>query len=142
MKQFWNWALENCGNPEALLGFAFWIEAERDVFDSAWLAEHVRLTLEKTRGNLEWDYGMMQSLPILAESAPEDTLKILGCYLLGTEGLLSRRPWLCMDDELMGIFKTLYNKLITKEGTRALIEELIKIGSRRFWILKDVLNGK
>jgi len=142
LKRFWDWALENCGDPEALVGFSSWIEAERQVFDAVWLGEHVRMTLEKTGGNVEWDYGMMQSLAIMAESAPEDTLKILKLYLLGAKGLSSRRPWLYVDDELMGIFKTLYNNPVTKEGTYRLIDELLPIGSGQFWKLKDVINGK
>jgi hypothetical protein len=142
LKKFWDWALENCPDPEAIAGFSFWIEAERNVFDPVWLGEHIRMTLEKTGGNVERDSGMMQSLAIIAESAPEDTLKILKLYFLGPKGLGNRRPWLYVDDELMGIFKTLYNKRITKEGIYRLIDELLPIGSGQFWKLKDVINGK
>ena len=142
LKKFWDWALENCPDPEAIAGFSFWIEAERNVFDPVWLGEHIRMTLEKTGGNVERDSGMMQSLAIIAESAPEDTLKILKLYFLGPKGLGNRRPWLYVDDELMGIFKTLYNKLVTKEGIYRLIDELLPIGSGQFWKLKDVINGK
>jgi hypothetical protein len=142
LKQFWDWGLENCPDPEVLAGFSFWIEAKRNVFDPVWLCEHVRMTLEKTGGIVEWDYGMMQSLAIMADSAPEDTLKILKLYLLGTKGLSSRRPWLYVDDELMGIFKTLYNNPVTKEGTYSLIDELLPIGRGQFWKLKDIINEK
>ena len=140
LKKFWNWALKNCPDTESIAGFSFWIEAERNVFDPVWLGEHVRMTLEKTGGKVEWDYGMMQSLAIMAESAPDNTLKILKLYLLGTKGLFSHRPLFYMDDELMGIFKTLYNNPVTKEGTCRLINELLPIGSGQFWKLKDVIN--
>jgi len=142
LKRFWDWALENCDYPEALAGFAFWIDSKWNVFDPAWLAQHVRLTLERTVGNLEWDHGMMLSLPIMVKSAPDDTLKILRLYLLGTKGLTSRRPWLYVDDELMGIFKTLYDNPVTKVGTYRLIDELLPIGSGQFWKLKDVITEK
>ena len=141
LKQFWDWALANCGDPEALVGFAFWIETEWNIFDPVWLAKHVRLTLEKTQGNLEWDHGIMQSLAIMAESAPEDTLKILKLYLLGQKGV-SSRPWLYVDDELMSIFRSLYKNPLAKEDAERLINELLPVGSGQFWKLKDVINGK
>jgi hypothetical protein len=142
LKQFWDWTLENCDDPEALAGFAFWIDAKANVFDPVWLAKRVCLTLEKTGGNLEWDHGMMQSLHIMAKSSPNDTIRILKLYLLGAKGLTSRSPWLYVGDELMNIFKTLYDNPDAKEATYRLIDELLPIGSGQFWKLKDVIAGK
>lgn len=142
LKGFWDWALVNCGDPETLTGFSFWVMAKENIFDPVWLAKRVRLTLEKTGGNVEWNYGIVRSLPILAESAPEDTLVVLKLYVSGAKGLSSRRPWLYLDDELMSIFRTLYNNPITKEGTYRLIDELLPVGGGQFWKLKDIIKGK
>jgi hypothetical protein len=140
LKQFWDWALEYCNDAEALFGFCFWIAAERNIFDPEWLAKHVRDTLEKTGGNIEWDYGLMQSLPILAESAPKDTLQILRLYILGSKGLVRRGTWFYVDDNLLNIFRTLYKNQIVKDDTYKLIDELLPIGNGRFWKLKDAVN--
>jgi len=142
LKRFWDWALENCEDLETLMGFSFWVMAEANVFDPVWLAGRIRLTLEKTGGNVEWNYGLFRSLPILAENAPVDTLEVLKLYFLSAKGLGSRRPWLYLDDELLGVFRALYNNPLTKEETYRLIDKLLPVGSGQFWRLKDIINEK
>jgi hypothetical protein len=142
LKRFWEWALENCRDPESLVGFSFWIKAEENVFDPVWLCEHVRRILEKTDGNIEWDHGIQHSLAIMAVVSPKDTVKIIRLYLLGARGLLSRRPWFYLDDEWMGIFRTLYRNAVTEQETYKLIDELLPLGSGQFWKLKDIVNEK
>ncbi len=140
LRAFWDWALENCSDSEVLRGFSFWIEAEQNIFDHRWLAERARLTLEKTGGEVEWDHGIIQSLPILADSAPEDTIQISRLYLAGAKGLICRRPWLPVGEELMGVFKKLYDNPTTREETIKLIEELLPLGNGQFWVLKEIVQ--
>jgi len=142
LKKFWDWALEHCDADE-LTGFGFWINVERGALDIEWLARRVRKTLEKTKGYVEWEYGLMRSLAAFAKEAPEDTLAILRAHLL--EEVAKREPirtWLHMDNEVFDAFKELYKNEATKEGVRALINDLLPYRNGLFWGLKSVLEEK
>ncbi len=136
---FWDWALKHCNDPGALKEFGFWTNTEKSIFDVPWLAEHVRKTLEKTDGAIDWDYGLNHSLPAFAKEAPEDTIKILRLYLLrGADEQTSR--WIYVDQQLTNVFKTLYQNPATRDETYKLINDLLPIASGRFWGLKEVLD--
>lgn len=140
LKKFWGWALENC-SVDALIGFGFWINAERSLLDNKWLAKHTRQTLEKTKGYVEWEYGLMRSLSAFAQEAPEDTLTILRAHLL--EEIAKHEPvrtWLHMDNEVFDAFKELYKNEVTKEGVRTLINDLLPYRNGLFWGLKSILE--
>lgn len=141
LKKFWDWALENC-STDALTGFGFWIDKECGILETKWLVQRVRRTLEKTKGYIEWDYGLTGYLPIFAEEAPEDTLEILRAHLL--EEIAKHDPprtWrLQVDTELIGIFKNIYKHPATREGTRTLINDLLPHRNGLFWGLKSVLD--
>jgi len=140
LKRFWDWALKHC-DPEELIGFGFWIKAERSPLDVKWLAEHTRETLEKTKGYIEWEYGLMQSLPAFVKEAPEDTLAILRAHLL--EEVAKHEPvrtWLRIDDEIYSVFKELYTNREIKEEVRKLINDLLPHRNGLFWRLKSVLD--
>lgn len=142
LKAFWDWALEHCTDPETLTGFSFWVVPERDVFHPEWLAGRLRQTLERTEGNTESNREILRSLPFLAENAPLDTLKILKIYLLGAKGLISRQPWHFLDDEMLGVFRTLYSNPLSKDDTYRLIDELLPVGNGQFWRLKEIISSK
>jgi len=141
LKKFWDWALEHC-DADALSGFGSWIGTEGSIFDIKWLARHVRRTLEKTKGYLEWDYGLMRSLPIFAKEVPEDTLAILRAHLL--EEIAKHDPprtWrIHIDTELIDIFRTIYENPTMKEEVRTLINDLLPYRNGLFWGLKSVLD--
>ena len=140
LKKFWDWSLENC-NADALVGFGFWINAERSPLDVKWLAQHTRQTLEKTKGYVEWEYGLMRSLSTFAKETPEDTLAILRVHLL--EEVAKHEPvrtWLHMDSEVYEAFKELYKNETTKEGVRTLINDLLPYRNGMFWGLKSILD--
>lgn len=141
LKKFWDWALENC-EADALIGFGFWINTERGALGAKWLAERVRLTLEKTKGYVEWEYGMMRSLTTFAKEAPEDTLAILRSHLL--EEVAKHEPvrtWLHMDAEVYDAFRELYNNAETREGVRVLVNDLLPYRNGLFWGLKSILEN-
>lgn len=141
LQKFWDWALENC-EADALIGFGFWINTERGALDAKWLAERVRLTLEKTKGYVEWEYGMMRSLTTFAKEAPENTLAILRSHLL--EEVAKHEPvrtWLHMDAEVYDAFRELYNNAETKEGVRVLVNDLLPYRNGLFWGLKSILEN-
>ncbi|MDO8569833.1 MAG: hypothetical protein Q7R89_03650 [bacterium] len=140
LKKFWDWALKNC-SADALTGFGFWINVERSVLDTKWLAQHARQTLEKTKGYVEWEYGLMRSLTAFAKEAPEDTLAILRAHLL--EEVAKHEPvrtWLHIDAEVFDTFKELYKNEATKEGVRALINDILPYRNGMFWSLKSILD--
>lgn len=140
LKKFWDWALENC-SADALIGFGFWINTERSALDTKWLARHARQTLEKTKGYVEWEYGLMRSLMAFAKEAPEDTLAILRAHIL--EEVAKHEPvrtWLHMDAEVYDAFRELYKNEATKEGVRTLINDLLPYRGGMFWGLKTILD--
>lgn len=142
LKKFWDWALEKC-SPDALTGFGFWINTERSSLETKWLAEHARKTLEKTKGYVEWEYGLMRSLSTFTKEAPEDTLVILRAHLL--EEVAKHEPvrtWLHMDAEIYDTFKELYKNEATKEGVRILIDNLLPYRNGMFWGLKTILEDE
>jgi len=140
LKKFWDWALEHC-NTDALAGFGFWINVELGALDIKWVAPHVCQTLEKTKGYVEWEYGLTRSLVVFAKAAPEDTLAILRAHLL--EEVAKHEPirtWLYADDEVFDAFKELYKNEATRGGVRTLINDLLPYRNGLFWSLKSVLN--
>lgn len=140
LKKFWDWAIKYC-NADELTEFGFWINVERGALDIKWLAQRVRKTLEKTKGYIEWEYGLMRSLAAFAKEAPEDTLAILRAHLL--EEVAKHEPqraWLHIDNEVLEAFKMLYENLQTKEGVRVLINDLLPYRNGLFWGLKSVLD--
>lgn len=140
LKKFWDWALENC-NADALTGFGFWINVERSPLDTKWLAQHARQTLEKTKGYVEWEYGLMRSLVTFAKEAPEDTVAILRAHIL--EEVAKHEPvrtWLHMDTEVYDAFRELYKNAKTREAVRSLINDLLPYRNGMFWGLKSILE--
>lgn len=143
LKGFWDWMLKNYKDAEPFNEFGFWINTEKGVFDSKWLAEHIKQTLEKTNGVLDWDLGLMQSIVQLSKDAPEDALAITRLYLLtGGVGAVNRRALFHIDREWLEALKILYRnsgKEIKKE-TYDLINDLILNGGSVFWGLKKVFS--
>ncbi|HBI50434.1 MAG TPA: hypothetical protein DDY21_01120 [Candidatus Moranbacteria bacterium] len=143
IKDLWDWTLKNVENEEVFAGFGFWVDKEQNVFaDSKWLADHIVETLEKSKGETDWDYGLIKSVPILAEQAPQETLRILKAYLL--EYCLKKsesfRNMIYVND-FVRAFEILYKNDATKLAVSELINELIEKGGSRFWKLEEIVNG-
>ncbi len=139
LKTFWIILLEREDlAPEIYAAFGFWVNHSKDVFDYRWLTEMMAKTLEKSHGQLEWDYGTQARMDKFAEADPENALLILEKYLL--EGILgdSGKKWFYVDDEKVTVFKILYRA--KPEETTALINQLLEKGGRTFWPLKDVIE--
>ena len=140
LKILWDWLLKNQTEASVFAEFGFWINMEDGLFESNWLASHLRQTLEKSGGLSDWDYGMMQSLPTLAIDAPVDTIAILKSYLTANKFEPQNRAWVYIDQTMVDIFKTLYKNAETKEATYALIDELLPRANGQFWKLQAVLD--
>jgi hypothetical protein len=142
LKEFWDWALTNCKDPKIFTEFGFWINLEKGLFDAKWLANHVKKTLEITKGALGWDHKLMMSIVQLAKEAPEDTLVIARLYLLegGVRGTNLRIP-IHIDNEWLEALGLLYKNATTKDETYTLIDDLVREGGSAFWGLKKILEA-
>jgi len=143
VKNFWDWLLKNYKDSQPFVEMGFWMSLEKDIFEPKWLAEHTKKTLRKTKGLLDWEYGLMKSIEQLAKDAPGDTLEILRLYFLegGVRGN-NKRIFSHIDKEAYSAFGILYNNPATKIGIYTLIDDLIREGGSVFWNLKGILDEK
>jgi len=143
LKDLWNWMLKDYrGNSRPFVEFGVWINLEKDIFKPTELADLLKRTLEKTEGVLDWDYELMKSIVQLAKEAPKDTLEIARLFLF--EGGVKRgrydRITIHIDREWLEALKILYQNPDTKQGTYALIDDLIREGGSIFWVLKTIVE--
>ena len=123
--------------------FGFWISLEKNIFEAKWLAKHVKLTLEKNNGELEWDYGLNRSIVKLAEAAPENTLEIIRLFWLdGCVRNKVNRPPFHIDEDWYQALKRLYSQVSLKDDVYRLIDDLIREGGSIFWGLKSIVQEK
>lgn len=144
--KFWDWALENVKEPEALAGFGFWINPNKEVLRDEEVIEQVAKTLVKSNGDIDWDYGLMRRLPIFAEKNGEKTLEIIHHFLLDSTGNLNqnrRAPLFSLDNEIKQSLGVIYkaSDAVMKRKVVDLINSLIEKGSSMFWGLKSILEN-
>ncbi len=141
LKTLWDWLLETQTEPAIFREFGFWSSLKKDLFDTAWLAERIRETLEKTNGVFDWDYGLSQISADLSLSAPEDMLKVTKLFFIdgGIKAGHHRHPYF-VDPEWFDVFKNLLQNPTTKAGTIDLIDELVREGGSPFWGLKTLVK--
>jgi hypothetical protein len=142
LREFWDWILAKDFGVEIFDGFGFWVNLEKDIFDYAWLAGHLRKTLEKTNGVLSWNFGLSRSIVRLAQAAPKDALEIVRLHILeaGVRRKSTRITPIYLDSEWIEAFKILYADATTKAGTGSLISLLLKEGGSPFWSLEEILK--
>jgi hypothetical protein len=144
VESFWDWALEFISNEEILSGFGFWMDNRQKIFsDSKWFADHVLKTLDKSKGRIEWEHGLMEMLPELAELQPKESLAILTIYLEGNYLVASAvevSHGLIYVEEFFNILKLLYRKKDMRQDVYELINRLLPIGNGQFWKLKEILE--
>jgi len=141
--EFWDWALKNVSEPEVLSGFGFWVNPNKEILDDNVVAERIAQTVKISNGDIDWDYSLLNRLPIFAEKNKSRTLEIIYSYLLDSKQNLNqnrRTPFLYRDEikeALMIIYKN--SDSIIKQKVIDLINILIEKGSSSFWGLKEVL---
>lgn len=127
-------------SPELFSAFGSWVNPDVDIFDLPRFTYLMKETLEKTKGKLDREYGIVEITPRLAEVAPNETLRIIDLLLL--EGYVRDRDGNEMfphwEQEWRRALKILYNKQETKSGAEALISKLIEEGGQQFWDLEDI----
>lgn len=143
--KFWDWALEHVTEPEALAGFGFWVNQNKEVLDDTAVIERMAQTLKKSGGDIDWDYGLMRRLPIFAEKNGGKTLEIISNFLLDSKDNLNqnrRAPLFSIDGEIKESLDVIYKNGdgAIKQKVVDLINLLIEKGSSTFWGLKDVIG--
>ncbi len=142
LEKFWDWVLDNAKHNVSLSKFGYWINHdEPEVLDLAWLTNHLRKTLVKTEGELDWDFGLQKVVVKLAESSPEDTLEVIRLILLeyNVRKEQRHRP-IFYETDWAEALKLLYQNPKTKDGTYKLIDDLIREGGSQFWPLKEIIK--
>lgn len=144
VESLWVSMLKNPKEKSLLRVFGPWIDVKNAVFETKWLAEMTKKTLEATNGELKWDYGLLVSIEKLAKVAPESTLIILEKYFLGPINKKDRHRYIQDDKEWYNAFNNLYTNQdqMVRNGTKVLMNRLIKDGGSQFWILKKILSKK
>lgn len=142
--EFWNWMLttELPIEPKAFAGFGFWVNPNKEVIDEKIVVKNLAITLKKSDGEIDWDYGLTQRLKVLAEVDPTNTLEIIRNYLL-KDGELNphrRSPLFSLEHEIKEALAVIYKEPTLKNAVKELIDTLIEKGSSSFWGLKDILE--
>jgi len=143
--EFWNWMLKTDVpiEPRAFAGFGFWINPNKEVIDDKTVIKNLAVTLKKSEGEIDWDYGLTRRLKTFAEIDSTNTLEVIKNYLL-KDGELSphrRSPLFSLEHEIKEALIVIYKDTSLKKGVEDLINTLIEKGSSAFWGLKDVLES-
>jgi len=144
LEQLWNDLLKNDNiEASAFKEFGFWMQTKDSLFaDTKKLAERIDKTLERSNGDIDWEIGLTDSLPALVEVAPHATLSILRRHLAEGTIIKRARGYIHVDDRLKNVFKMLYSNpdKEIKDGTYALINELLPLGNGMFWDLRKIIE--
>lgn len=145
--KLWDWILANkdITKPKVFSGFGFWINPNKEILNDNVVVEKIAKTLKKSDGDIDWDYGLLNRLPIFAEKNREKTLEIISSYLLDSKNNLNqnrRVPMFSIDNEIKRALKIIYMNGDdgVKQKVTDLINTLIEKGSSMFWGLKDVIS--
>lgn len=141
---FWDWILaaDIKIEPKAFSGFGFWINPDNEVIDEKIIIKNLPPTLEKSEGEVDWDYGLTRRMKVFAEIDPASTLEVIRHFLLHDGELNTHRrvPLFSIDSEIKEALEIIYKTDALKPKVTELINLLIEKGSSVFWGLKDVLN--
>ena len=142
--EFWNWIISTdiSIEPKAFSGFGFWINPDAEIIDEKIIIKNLAITLEKSKGDIDWDYGLTRRLKIFATIDPTSTLGVIKQYLLNEDELNTNRraPLFSIDGEIKEALEIIYKNPLFKTQVEDLINILIEKGSSMFWGLKDVLK--
>jgi len=127
-----------------LAGFGFWVNPNNEVLDENLVIEKMARTLEKSDGDIDWDYGLLRRLPTFAKKNGGQTFEIIRHFLLDSKNNLNqnRRAPLMYEAEIKDALKIIYKNgdSAVKQKITDLINTLIEKGSSMFWNLKDVIS--
>ncbi len=139
--KFWDWILRKNFEPKAYSGFGFWINPQNEIIDEKIIIKNLPATLKKSKGEVDWDYGLIHRLTKFAEIDPTSTLKVIQYFLLLGHDLNPHRgvPLFSIDHEIKDTLEIIYKNPKLKTKVRNFVDLLITKGSSVFWGLKAVL---
>ena len=146
IKNFWDWMLEHYEKDSSVFErFGSWINLKNKIFEPQWLAEHLKRTLEKTGGGLNYGYGIKDNIVALTKADPKSTLEIARLHF--TAGVKNRQDdWRGMyfefQEEWTEVFTILYKHPETKRDAYNLINALLRDGRGTFDKLEDIIKQK
>ena len=140
--KFWSWALENVSELEAFSGFGYWINPDKEIIDEKIVVKNLAITLKRSEGNIDWDYGLTRRLKAFAEIDPTNTLELIQYFLLHNGELNTHRrvPLFSIDSEIKEALEIIYKNNRLKSEVEKLVNTLIEKGSSLFWGLKEVIK--
>ncbi len=144
---FWDWTLanENLQDPKIFSGYGFWINPNKEILEDSILLQKVNKILNRSQGDIDWDYGLLQRLVIFAKINPDITLEIIQSYLLNSDKNINqnRRTPLGYNHEIRDALKIIYlSDERQKQKVMDLVDILIEKGSSNFWSLKEIIPIK
>jgi len=140
---FWEWIITTDVpiEPKAFSGFGFWVNPNKEIIDDKIIVEKMAITLKKSNGEIDWDYGLFHRIKIFAEINPEKALDIMK-HLLLLNGNLNpnHRMYFDANNQFKEPLEIVYKNDMLKKAVEDFINALIEKGSTTFWGLKDVLK--
>jgi len=144
VKKLWDRILKKKINPKILASFGFWINPNEEIIKDEILVQKIAETLDKSNGQIDWDYGLLKRLSVFAEKNGKEALKIISSYL--SKSNLSQNPQVpfLYKDEIKESIKIIYDNRDKKIKQRVtnLINKLIEEWSSVFWYLEEVIEDK
>jgi len=144
--EFWNWMINTdiAIEPKSFSGFGFWINPDKEIIEEKIIIKNLATTLEKSEGEIDWDYGLTRRIKIFAEIDPMNTIKVIQHFFLQGDELNPHRraPLFSIDGEIKQALDVIYENgdSSIKKRVADLINLLIEKGSSTFWELKDALK--
>jgi hypothetical protein len=140
---FWNWMIKTDLpiEPKAFSGFGFWVNPNKEVVADAIVVENMAVTLQKSNGEIDWDYGLFHRIKRLAEINPEKALEIMKNLLLLNGNLNPHhRMYFDANNQFKEPLEIVYKNDALKKPVEDFISALIEKGSNTFWGLKAVVK--
>lgn len=140
LKRLWDWMLEYYDDEKIFYEFGLWIRPK--FFETCWLANRLKKTLKKTRGDMDI-FKLEEPVVKLAQKCPGETIDIISLFL---NRIIKRKNEgyflnLKKGDSWYEAIKIIYNSNEkNKEECEKLINDLIKKGGKDFWNLKQIIK--
>ncbi len=126
LQNFWDWRLKESNAPSELREFGWWTKLGK--FENKWLLEHLLQTVEKTKGDINGEFFVMDTLKALAGEYPLLSAKILK-FIFASSDRRNGYAFLHMEelkDTLLKIIRS--NDEEAKKVVHEIIDFLLKLG--------------
>lgn len=140
LQRFWDWRLAESDAPSELREFGWWTKLGR--FDNKWMLERLLRTVEKTKGDINGEYLVMDALNSLSEEHPLLCAKILK-HIFASSSRRDRYAFLHMGELRSALEKILKN--IDEEAKKVAhdtVDYLLKLGFDDLRTLGDGTSAK